>query len=138
MRRAALVALLLAGCTGIYYQDFAVDSGEAGYPPRAQFEDIERYALERGLRVTGEGKDFARFELDAENTLEMRVNPEGPVQLTLMRISSGPGFSEGDAQRFQNMLAARIRERTGKVVNVRFVGARERPRGNVTFPGGFP
>jgi len=136
MRKAWLVALLLAGCGGTYYADFAVDPGDASYAPREQFDDIKRYALERGLHLTGEGAGFARFELDSANALEMRLDP-GRVQLTLVRISSGAGFSDAETREFENRLEARLRER-GRLVRVRLVGEREKPRSNVTFPGGFP
>jgi len=136
MRRAWLAALLLAGCTGIYYEDFTVDSREAAYSPREQFEDLKRYALERGLHVTGESEGFVRFQLDQANSLEMRLDPDR-VELTLVRRSSGQGFSESETREFQNRLEERLRER-GRIVRVRLVGQRERPLSNVTFPGGFP
>jgi hypothetical protein len=139
MRRAWLASTLaLAACAGgIYFSDFTVDTAEPGYTARAQFDDIKRYALERGLHVTGEGRDFAKFELDPANSLEMRIDG-GRVQLTLARISSGEGYTEREKQEFQDALEARLRERTGHIVRVRFAGDRERPRSNVTFPGGFP
>jgi hypothetical protein len=134
MRSAWIVALALAGCGGMYFSDFTVDAAEPSYTAREQFDDIKRYALERGLHVTGEGAGFAKFELDAANALEMRLDPDR-VQLTLVRISSGAGFSEAETREFENRLEARLRER-GRNVRVRFVGERERPRSNVTFPGG--
>jgi hypothetical protein len=138
VRSAWLAVLALAACTQLFFADFAVESDERGYPARAQFDDIRRYALERGLRITGEGAGFVKFELAPGDSLEMRLAPDGGVQLTLARLSSGAGFSERETAEFQDRLEARLRERTGRIVHVRLVGARERPRSNVTFPGGFP
>jgi hypothetical protein len=134
MRSAWVAVLALAACTQIYLSDFTVDASEVGYTAREQFDDIKRYALERGLHLAGEGAGFARFELDSANALEMRLDPDR-VHLTLVRISSGAGFSESETREFQNRLEARLRER-GRSVRVRFVGERERSRSNVTFPGG--
>ena len=137
MRSAWLATLaLLAACGGMYFSDFTVDTAEPGYAAREQFDDIKRYALERGLRVTGESRGFVRFELDAANSLEVRLDPDR-VELTRVRRSSGAGFSEAETREFQSRLEARLRER-GRLIRVRFVGEREKPRSNVTFPGGFP
>ena len=135
MRSAWFGALaLLAACGGTYFADFSVDAADPAYTAREEFDDIKRYALERGLHLAGEAAGFARFELDPANALEMRLAAER-VQLTLVRLSSGPGFSESETREFQNRLEERLRER-GRIVRVRLVGERERPRSNVSFPGG--
>jgi len=138
MRRAWLAVPALAACTQIYYKDFAVEAGEANYPPMAQYEDIKRYGLERGLPVTGEGPGFIKFDLGSGDTLEVRVAQGPRVELTLVRVTSGEDFSARDLEQFRDRLEARLREQTGRIVRVRLAGERERARSNVTFPGGFP
>lgn len=128
-----LVALLtLPGCTQIYFKRFDVAPDDQTYSARAQFEDIKQYLRARGFPVSHEERDYVSFQLatNAGTTsptapsdyLEVRLLPESKVELVLVRISSGPNYSDVQVKMFQDTLQSRIRERTGKVISVRFVG----------------
>lgn len=126
----AIVAL--AGCTQIYFNRFAVDPADPSYASHVQFEDIRSYVRERGFRVEKDERDYASYQLatnrDSINPaapsdyLELRLTPESKVELVLVRISSGPNYSDAQLKVFQDTLQTRILERTGKVISVRFVG----------------
>lgn len=132
LRRILVVAiLLLAGCTQIYFKRFEVAPEDRSYPARAQFEDIRNHVRERGFRVMEDERDYARFELATNwgtnspsapsDYLEIKLLPQDKVELVLVRISSGPDYSDAQVKTFQQTLQTRIRERTGKLITVRFV-----------------
>jgi hypothetical protein len=134
MRAATLLATLLAlaGCTQIYLKRFEVAPEDQAYSARAQFEDIKQYVRSRGFRVESEERDYASFQLATNkgainpsapsDYLEIKLLPQDKVELVLVRISSGPNYSEAQVKMFQETLQTRIRERTGKAISVRFVG----------------
>jgi len=132
--RAILLAVVfvLGGCTQMYLKRFEVAPQDQTYPARAQFDDIKAYVGSRGFPVYSEESNYISFQLATNkgairptapsDYLEMRLLPEDKVELVLTRITSGPDYSDEQVRIFQETLQTRIRERTGQIISVRFVG----------------
>jgi hypothetical protein len=132
--RAALLAwvLALSACTQVYFKRFEVAPEDPTYSARAQFEDIKKYVRERGFPVDKDERNYASFQLATNkgainpsapsDYLEVKLLPEDKVELVLVRISSGPNYSNAQVKVFQETLQNRVQERNGKAISVRLVG----------------
>ena len=79
---AALIAL--TACTHTYFKDFAVDPQDRTYAPRAQFEDIKKYLLSRGLRVEGESDDYFAVRIEVQPAATGRSAPSDLLEARLV------------------------------------------------------
>jgi len=127
---AAVVAA--AACTQTYYKEFVVQPQDRAYGAQAQYDDFRAYLRSRGLRTVIETNTFLEVELEADDTLRMRLIPEqNKVELTLVRRTKGADFAAGELRRFQGTFEQRMRERTGQSLTIRLVEERTAPLTNI-------
>jgi hypothetical protein len=132
-RLVLVCALLLAaaGCTRTYLKDFAIESADRAYAPRAQYEDVRDYLRLRGLRTVIETNDFLEVEIEAGDRLQVRMLPAQTVELTLVRRTREEDFTPAELRAFRDNLERVLRSRSGRQVTIRLSGERTVPITNL-------